>query len=146
MEKSSLKPFLRENLHILFVGLNPAKGSNDNRHYFSVRQSFWDQLFYSGLLTTRLDKSNADEKVFGSGACNHNNWNYGITDLVTEFAESDSKKIKPTYNDYSRLITVIKKYQPLTVVLLHSKVLKNVMKHLNLIIPTSNSGELGLLL
>ncbi len=32
MEKSKLVPFLRPNLDILFVGLNPAKGSSDNGH------------------------------------------------------------------------------------------------------------------
>lgn len=146
MEQSKLIPFLRTDLHILFVGLNPAKGSSDNGHYFSVKQSFWKQLHSSGLIIQCLDKSNADDLVFGSKSYNYNNWNFGITDLVTEYAESDSKKVKPTIKDYQRLENVVRKYKPLTVVLLHGSVLNGVMKYLHYSVPKSNTGSLGKLI
>ncbi|MFI5137157.1 MAG: uracil-DNA glycosylase family protein [Sphingobacteriales bacterium] len=146
MERSNLIPFLRTDLDILFVGLNPAKGSSDNGHYFSVKQSFWNQLYNSGLITQYLDKSNADDLVFGSKYFNYGNWNFGITDLVTEFAESNSRKIKPTIKDYQRLENTIREYKPLTVVLLHGIVLNGFLKYLHLNAQPSNTGVLGRLL
>jgi G:T/U-mismatch repair DNA glycosylase len=94
VEQSTLVPFARENLDILLVGLNPAKGSSRNRHYFSVNQAFWNQLYDAGLITTHIDKSRADEIVFGSTHINFQGWWYGITDLITDMTESDSKKNK----------------------------------------------------
>ena len=143
MQESTLIPFLRKNLVILFVGLNPAKGSSENGHYFSVNQAFWNQLYEAGLITKRLDKSNADEIIFGSNKYNYKNWAFGITDLVTEIAESDSAKIKPKQTDLIRLEKVIKEYKPKTVVLLHGKVLKKFIDYLGYVVPQSNTGELG---
>lgn len=143
MEKSNLKPFLRKNLDILFVGLNPAKGSSRNRHYFSVKQSFWNQLHGAGLITKQIDKSEADTHVFGNNSFNFSNWNYGITDLITEVAESDSSKIKPTSKDVERIIDDIIFYQPRSVILLHRKVVKPMCRKFNIIRPESNSGYLG---
>lgn len=108
MEKSNLKPFIREDLDILFVGLNPAKGSSDKRHYFSVNQSFWNQLFESGLITIRVDKNIADEVVFRTSEINYNNWSYGITDLITSIAESNSNLIAVNEVDCIRLVNFIK--------------------------------------
>jgi G:T/U-mismatch repair DNA glycosylase len=143
MEKSNLKPFLRNNLDILFVGLNPAKGSSDNRHYFSVNQAFWNQLYDSGLITQSIDKMVADEIIFGNNKFNLNEFNYGITDLITEFAESDSKKINPSVNDVKRLINVIEKYKPKIAVILHGKVLLHLFNYLSKAKPTSNQGFVG---
>ena len=146
MEKSTLVPFIRPALDILFVGLNPAFGSSQNKHYFSVFQSFWSQLFESGLITTNVDKSNADEIIFGTTEKNFNNWSYGITDLVTEIAESDSTKIKPTTTHVQRLLNTIKENEPIVVVLLHGKVLDKVLSFLGYDTPAANSGELGKIL
>jgi G:T/U-mismatch repair DNA glycosylase len=146
MEKSNLKPFLRNNLDILFVGLNPAKGSSDNRHYFSVNQAFWNQLYNSGLITKPVDKMVADNIIFGSNAFNLNGCNYGITDLITEIAESDSKKINPSVNDVKRLIELIDKYKPKIAVILHGKVLSNLFNYLGKTKPTSNQGFVGKIL
>ena len=147
MKKSTLKPFLKENLDILFVGLNPAKGSDDNGHYFSVKQAFWNQLFKSGLIVMPVDKSNADELVFGDNSINVNNLEYGITDLLN-VAESDSSKVEPTDNDSIQLEKDILKYKPKVVVLLHSKVIKCfVKKHLRTGKKyTANYGKMGQLL
>lgn len=146
MQQSSLKPFLRNNLDILFVGLNPAKGSSDNGHYFSVNQAFWNQLYDSGLIIKRVDKMIADELIFSNNEYNFKNLNYGITDLVTEFAESDSTKIKPTLNDVKKIIEVIIRYQPKTVVILHGKVLSFLFKYLRKHKPSFNQGYLGKLI
>lgn len=143
MEKSNLRPFLRENLDILFIGLNPARGSSLNKHYFSVNQAFWNQLFESGLINKQIDKSKADSTVFGSEIINRNNWSYGITDLVTEIAESDSSKIKPTTQDCGRLKSVIIKCKPRVGILLHSKVLDSFIPYIGHQVPQSNSGKMG---
>ncbi len=143
MQKSNLKPYTRTNLDILFVGLNPAKGSSENGHYFSVKQSFWNQLYKSGLITEQIDKLIADDVVFGSTEINTNKWNYGITNLITEVAESDSRKINPTNQDCIKLDKLIKEIKPLSVVFLHGKVLKNITKYLNINKPNANSGKMG---
>lgn len=84
MKESRLKPFIHSGLDILFVGLNPARGSSQNGHYFSVNASFWNQLNEAGLITEFIDKGIADEIVFGSTCININEYQYGITDLVQE--------------------------------------------------------------
>lgn len=146
MEKSKLVPFLRPNLEILFIGLNPAKGSSNNGHYFSVNQAFWNQLRDSKLITKYVDKQNADDIIFGSHEANFKSWQYGITDLVNQIAESDSKKIKPTIEDCEKLKTDILKYRPKISVLLHKKVLKCFLNYLDRPIPASNTGSLGQLI
>lgn len=146
MEKSTLIPFIRKNLDVLFIGLNPANGSSEKGHYFSVKNSFWKQLFESGLIMEEIDKSNADEIVFGSKKINFNNWNYGITDIVTEYAESNSKKIKPTINDCIRLEQQIRLFNPKTAILLHNKTLKYFLKHLGIQPLKTNTGYVGKIL
>jgi hypothetical protein len=146
MEKSHLVPFVRENLDILFVGLNPAKGSSRNRHYFSVNQALWNQLYDAGLITCRVDKSNADEIVFGRTDKNFQDWSYGVTDLITTIAESNSGRVKPTQEDCEALQSLIKKLSPKVVILLHGKVLDSFLAFLGCAIPGSNSGKLGMLM
>jgi hypothetical protein len=143
MEKSNLVPFVRENLDILFVGLNPAKGSSRQKHYFSVNQSFWNQLHESGLITSPVDKSSADEIIFGSTTHNFHNWSFGITDLVTEIAESDSSQIKPTIRDCEILSGLIQKFAPKVAILLHRKVLEHFLPFVGHALPPTNSGQLG---
>ena len=147
MEKVTLRPFLREDLDILFVGLNPARISNMKGHYFSVKQSFWKQLYQGGLISEDVNKDYADDLIFGSNQFNFNQWNYGITDLVTHIAESNSTKVEPTIADCKALQDVILQYKPLTVVILHSKVLKEfVSSFIGARRYPSNSGKMGRLL
>jgi hypothetical protein len=146
MERSALIPFVRENLDILFVGLNPAVKSSRNRHYFSVNQAFWNQLYKSGLITRPIDKMGADEVVFGSTSINYRGWSYGITDLYPQFAESDSKKIMATRDDCERLRDTICKMKPKTAVLLHGKVCQHFLHFLGYPVPDANSGQLGKLI
>jgi len=147
MKKSNLVPFVRENLDILFVGLNPADKSSDNGHYFSVKSSFWNQLFEAGLITKPVDKLIADKVIFGSSTQNFKYWNYGITDLVSEIAESNSRKVKVTLKECNRTIQLIKDVKPLTVVLLHSKVTESLSKYISSAFKVgANAGFLGKLL
>lgn len=146
MEESKLVPFLRPNLDILFIGLNPAKGSNDNGHYFSVNQAFWNQLYDAELINEPVNKLNADNIIFGSNHLNFNNWQYGITDLVTKFAESDSSKIDPTYDDCIKLFKDIEKFNPKTAIILHKKVLSNLFNCIDGTTPKANTGKLGQLI
>ena len=125
-------PIIRPNLDILFVGLNPAKTSSEKGHYFSVKPSFWEQLYGAGLIKSPVDMNNADEKVFKSSEINYNGWQYGVTDLVNFLAESKSSKVPVTEEDCKELLRNIRKYKPKVVILLHSKVIKYfVKKHLN---------------
>lgn len=146
MEQSSLIPFVRENLDVLFVGLNPAKGSSCNRHYFSVNQAFWNQLYSAGLIISRVDKSNADDVVFGGTSINFQGWSYGVTDLITEIAESDSRQIRPTRKNCEDLRNSILVLKPKVAILLHGKVLDNLLPFLGCSAPPANSGELGKLI
>jgi len=143
LEQSTLIPFVRKNLDILFVGLNPAKGSSRNRHYFSVNQSFWNQLYESGLIINPVNKSKADDQIFGRTALNFHGWSFGITDLVPRFAESDSKKIKPDRTDCENLAVLIQDISPKVVILLHSKVIKYFFNYVNFPLPPTNAGQIG---
>ena len=103
-------------------------------------------MFSSGLITEKIDKMKADKLVFGSNKLNFSRWNYGITDLITEIAESDSSKIKPSDYDSERLKCVIVKYNPKVVILMHGKVIKSFLSYLDISIPKSNSGKMGYLI
>jgi len=143
LERSNLIPFVRKDLDILFVGLNPAKGSSRHKHYFSVNQAFWNQLYESGLIVSPVDKSNADDLILGSTDRNYHGWSFGITDLVTGAAESDSGQIKPTHKDCEILSGVIQWYSPKVAVLMHQKVLKCFLPFVGHSLPPANSGRLG---
>lgn len=147
MENSTLKPFVRKNLDILFVGLNPATISSQKGHYFSVKQSLWTQLYKSGLILKEVNKDIADECIFGDTAFNIDHRNFGITDLITHIADSNSSKVKPTVDDCKHLEKTILEYNPRVVIILHSKVLKIfVSQHLGAKGYSSNSGCMGKLL
>lgn len=117
-------PFIREDLDILFVGLNPANTSSKKGHYFSTNSAFWNQLHLAGLITECVNMDTADDIVFGSSDINYKNCQYGVTDLVNYLAESDSSKVKPTMQNCKDLEQNILKYKPKKVILLHSKVVK----------------------
>lgn len=147
MENINLKPFVRENLDILFIGLNPAVVSNQKGHYFSVKQSLWNQLYRSGLILQEVNKENADELIFGDTATNVENLNFGIIDLVTNIANSNSSEVKPTKGDCIKLEQTILKYKPRVAIILHSKVLKKfAFNYLGISKCSSNSGYMGKLL
>jgi hypothetical protein len=140
---SKLTPFLRQGLDILFVGLNPAKGSSDKGRYFSVNQAFWDQLLAAGLITLRVDKSSADVIVFGSTSVNVHNWQFGMTDLVSDIACSNSRLIRPTRGHTEKLIHQVDVMKPRATILMHSKVTKAVCEYLGIPYSGANPGRIG---
>lgn len=141
VERSRLTPFLREGLDILFVGLNPATGSSRNGHYFSVNSAFWNQLFDSGLILRPVSRARADEIVFGSNAINCRGWQYGITDLVTAWSESDSSAVAPLRAECERLVREIAELSPRAVVVLHGKVRRSLARFLSK--PDPKDGHAG---
>ena len=143
METSRLVPFIREGLDILFVGLNPANGSDDNGHYFSVNQAFWCQLYKAGLIAENVDKSCADNEIFGTNEKNYNNWSYGITDLVPHTVNSDSRKVESSKDDCENLKKIIEKYAPKVAVFLHGDVKSCFLDYLKIKNVENEFGELG---
>ena len=124
-----LYPFVRHGSDMLIVGLNPGGTSSRKGHYFSTNSALWNQLYESGLITRPVDKNVADDLVFGSSRINANGWEYGITDLVNYFDESDSRKVNPTRENCRKLKQTILECKPKVVVLLHSKVINSFVKH-----------------
>lgn len=143
MEESKLKPFVKEGLDILFVPLNPANGSDDNGHYFSVNQAFWNQLLASGLITENVDKLYADDEIFGKNEKNYKGWFYGITDLVPNIVNSNGKDINPSDDDCKYLKEKIKKNAPKVVVFLHSKVKKSFLAYMGVKFDKNKYGKIG---
>lgn len=143
MGKSNLVPFIREGLDILFVGLNPANGSDKNKHYFSVNQSFWNQLFGAGLITENVDKLYADDEIFRKNEKNYKEWSYGITDLVRNIVDSNSRNVKPSEDDCKYLKEKIKKNSPKVVVFLHSKVKRSFLAYVGVKFDKNKYGEIG---
>lgn len=121
--------FLREDLDILFIALNPPVQSNNNGHYFSGKQSlFFKQMYLSGLVTKDLDKTIADELVFGCNDYNYKNKDYGVIDLLPRIEETNSGKVKVETQDVELMIDRIKKYKPKNVCIIHSVVMKQFRK------------------
>lgn len=137
-----LKTFLKDNMAILFVPLNPPKISNSKGHYFSRVSTFWDILYDSGIIVEKIhDLIKADEQVFGDNRINYNKLTYGICDLVS-IVETDSTKVKPQSKDFDNILAIIKMYKPQIICLMHSKVRKAFIKG-NLIPDNSGYGKVG---
>ena len=143
MRESQLKPFVKEGLDILFVGLNPANRSDDHKHYFSVNQAFWNQLFGAGLITENVNKLSADDEIFGKNEKNYKGWSYGITDLVRNVVDSNSKNVKPSEDDCKYLKEKIKKNSPKVVVFLHSKVKRFFLAYMGVKFEKNKYGKIG---
>jgi hypothetical protein len=128
--------FLRDNLDVLFIALNPPLQSNNNGHYFSNnghyfsgrRSSFFKQLYLSGLIVENIDKSIADDLIFGENKYNYKNKEFGVIDLKPLVTETNSNKVKVKKEDTELLISRIKRYKPKNVCIIHSDVMKHFRK------------------
>lgn len=128
MVEVHLHGILKKQMDILFIALNPPDASNSKGHYFSRVSTFWDILYESGLIVSRINNlMEADEKVFKDNAINYKNLNYGVYDLV-HIVESDSKKVKLATEDMIKTLSVIESYKPSVVCLMHNKVRKAFIK------------------
>lgn len=120
---AKLRPFLRPNLDLLFVGLNPPEQSNANGHYFSGERSrFFDLLYRSGLISTAVAKGHADEIVFGGTAVNYQQREYGVVDLAPNFVMTNSSKVRTNRHHVAALLQDIRIHLPGMVCILHGKV------------------------
>lgn len=114
------KELMNQSEAVLFLGRNAflgQKGRKDREHIAIVTPNL-----------KRADRINPD------------------TDLIPEVAVSDSRKISPTSIHCQKLKDSIIKYNPKTVVLLHTKVLKSFLNYLGHITSKSNSGKVGKLI
>lgn len=123
MTEINLRPFLRPQLDVLFVALNPPTQSNANGHYFSGRGScFFHLLYLSGLITEDVPKATADETVFGSTSVNHKGCAFGVADLVDDLVQTNSGKVHSGRRHVDLLFTRIRELSPRFACLIHSKV------------------------
>ncbi|MGH7961384.1 MAG: mismatch-specific DNA-glycosylase [Candidatus Binatia bacterium] len=71
---NSLPDYLRENLEVVFVGLNPGLYSAQVGHYFAHKQNrFWSALSASGLVSEPVGPED-DARLL--------EWGIGLTDIV----------------------------------------------------------------
>jgi uncharacterized protein (DUF433 family)/G:T/U-mismatch repair DNA glycosylase len=125
-----LRPYLRSQLDVLFVALNPPTESNHNGHWFSGSKArFFELLFQCGLITKNLDKLAADEVVFGLVSFNFKGCSYGVVDLVPEIVQSDSGQVQPSRQHVELLLTNIRRFRPRFVCVIHHKVRDAVNAH-----------------
>lgn len=135
--------FVKPNLDILFVALNPPTSSNDIRHYFACNAIFWEQLYKAGLIIKEVKSKNADDLIFGSTKFNYKNWSYGITDLVYDVVENKSENVTVEDRHKFELTRLIEKNMPKIVILMHSKTSEKMLKYLGQKYKGSNSGYIG---
>jgi G:T/U-mismatch repair DNA glycosylase len=123
MTKVNLKPFIRHNLDVLFVALNPPPQSNSNRHYFSGKNSrFFKLLYSSGLIEHEVDKDKSDKLIFGHNDHNYKKSSFGVMDLVPNIVKSSSNRITSTPEHVDKFVAHIKKFRPRFVCIIYGKV------------------------
>jgi len=122
--EARLKRYVRKDLDVLFVALNPPEQSNSNKHYFSGKQSrFFKLLGVSGIITHEIPKACADEKVFGTTEINYRGASFGVVDLV-DVVETRSGKVRVAAADVVSLVSQIRSLAPRFACVIHSRVLK----------------------
>lgn len=144
--RSSLKPFLRTGLDILFVALNAPVQSHENQHWFSGRGSrFFRLLARSGLTIEEVPRQTADEIVFGSVERNHKRASFGVVDLVPDLVETKSSSVRPTRQHVERLVETIREHKPRFVCVIHARV-RDAFNESGLLLRTLAHGANGPLL
>ena len=135
--------YLRDNLDILFIALNPAEQSNKNGHYFSGKNStFFKQLYLSGLINAEIDKAFADELVFGGNEYNYKNKNYGVVDLIPRTVESNGSLVIANDGDIKLMVNKILKFHPKIVCIIHWKVKNEFSKYIKKDLIYGYNGQL----
>jgi G:T/U-mismatch repair DNA glycosylase len=130
MNSVRLWPFVRPNLDVLFLALNPPAQSNANGHYFSGRTSrFYHLLFASGLITQDVQKLGADEIVFGTTSVNYKQSAFGVIDLIADLVETHSGKVQPARGHVNQVVAEIRRLEPRFVCVIHSKVRDALNRH-----------------
>jgi TDG/mug DNA glycosylase family protein len=106
----TLPDYLRAELHIVFVGINPGAYSAQVGHYFATPQNrFWSALNRSGLAGAGEDLGPADDARM-------NDYGIGFTDVVKRASNSASSL---RVGDYRRWAPVLQekllRYRPLVI-------------------------------
>jgi len=126
----NLKSFVRPNLDVLFVALNPAGQSHENGHYLSGSHSrFYKLLTQSGLLTEPVDRLVADEIVFGGTALNYQNRSSGVIDLVPDLVETNSRFVRTNREHASALLRQVRTCSPRFLCVIHRKVMRTLDRY-----------------
>ncbi len=136
MLEVKLKPFLRTNLDVLFIALNPAEQSNSNGHYFSGKGSrFFKLLAESGLITREIPKVRADEQVFGTTEINYKRASFGVIDLVPGVVETNGGRVRAKAEHVVCLTSEIRNYAPRFACVIHSSVRSSLTRYGDLVRP-----------
>jgi TDG/mug DNA glycosylase family protein len=100
-----LPDYLRPNLRVVFVGINPGKTSAELGHYYArPANPFWEFLFKSGLTAKRLFPED-DHSVLDFGI--------GLTDVVKRWSRSSRDLSAQEYRDgAARLADKLKRITP----------------------------------
>ena len=123
MNSVNLTEILHPKMDILFVALNPPETSNSNGHYFSRNLSFWNLLYDSGLIKQRVKSQlTGDDEVFRHNNINYKNSVWGITDLVGDVVQTNSRRVKITPSNVDRILKLIESHKVKNLCLIHSKV------------------------
>jgi hypothetical protein len=126
----NLAEYIYKEMDIFFVALNAPVKSNNNGHWFSGNLSFWNLLFWSGLITEQISNPlMGDVKVFKEHSINYKNWVYGITDLDRETVVTNSSNVKTNKAQVARIISILEKYKVKKLCMDHAKVAEEFEKH-----------------
>ena len=105
---NTLPDYLKSDLDIVLVGLNPSLYSVEVGHYFATpRNRFWRAINRSGLLTEHLD-ANTDHKMLEQGI--------GMTDVVKRSTRGASDLRAADYREWAPVLKAkLEHFQPLIV-------------------------------
>ncbi len=132
---NTLPDYLKPDLDIILVGLNPSLYSVEVGHYFSTtRNRFWPAINRSGLLAEPLDAS-TDYKMLEQGI--------GLTDIVKRPTRGASDLRAADYREWAPVLKEkLERFSPLIVCFHGVVAYRNYLRHAENI--RQSSIELGL--
>ena len=132
---NTLPDYLKPDLDIVLVGLNPSLYSVEVGHYFATaRNRFWRAINRSGLLTETLD-TNTDYKMLEQGI--------GLTDIVKRPTRGASDLRAADYREWAPVLKEkLERLQPLIVCFHGAVAYRNYLRHAENI--RQSAIELGL--
>lgn len=105
VDMKTLKPIIKSNLDVLFVGMNPHPRSVEKGGYFTSNGSFWVQLQKAGFTKDRID----DKKILS--------FNMGIMNLVDKPTKTaEEVEFSEWVKGYIRFKKYVAKYKPQNIV------------------------------
>ena len=132
---NTLPDYLKNDLDIVLVGLNPSLRSVEVGHYFATpRNRFWRAINKSGLLAEQLD-TETDYKMLEHGI--------GLTDIVKRPTRGASDLRAADYREWAPVLRgKLERYEPLIVCFHGAVAYRNYLKYAEG--ETTTSIELGL--